>query len=188
MFEDMQAYDKLISSSNSLAMTFKIYPRVLDKPEFHYLHIFLDKGLYNALNLTDLIIGLKYLDLSARIDNQLETNYFARIVAIHSHEILNSLDKVIGHEFRQKAIQKASLSAINDLDNTVKALNKIKKDKLTLLKSIRNNLIGHRLDKGHEQHEMMKRINPEEIFKTGYDVFTLHFRLLKEMVELVKIL
>ena len=70
--EIINSYDKLISRTSNLVRTLKIYPKVFEKDEFYELHKFFDKQLFTVLNQLDLIIGLKYLDTSQAIGNNID--------------------------------------------------------------------------------------------------------------------
>lgn len=185
MLDRIRQYDEVIESTSSIIKTLKIYPRVFEKEEHKYLHIFFDKNLYNALCLLDLIIGLKYLDISQAIGNQLEANYFARIVAHSSYEILDDLNKLLGKETRTYIIDKYEASYLTKVDMSVKSLNKIKKENSLKLKEIRHNLFGHKLGKGYIQAEMIIQIDNNEIYKIGKEINNIQHELLRNFVELL---
>ena len=130
MIETLKTYDELIIKTSNFIRTLKIYPKVFEKEEHHYLHQFFDKILYTALNHLDLIIGLKYLDVSQAVGNKLEAKYFARVVALTSHEILNDLNKIVGKEIRNFVIAKIGENGLSDIDWSIKSLNNMKKDKI----------------------------------------------------------
>ena len=127
MIETLEAYDKAIEGARSLSHTLKIYPKVFKKPEFHKYHKFFDKALFSSLNLMDLIIGIKFLDLSNSIGNSVEANYFARVVILTSHEILNELNTLVGKDIREELISKIGAEKVSILDGIVKEMNELKK-------------------------------------------------------------
>ncbi len=106
MIDTLNSYDKIIQRTSNLVRTLKVYPKVFEQKEFQELHKFLEKILFIVLNHLDLIIGLKYLDVSQSVGNNLEANYFSRIVILTSHEILNDLNKLVGKEIRNELIEK----------------------------------------------------------------------------------
>lgn len=186
MIETLKRYDEVIKRTSSLIRTLKIYPKFFDKEEHHYLHQFFDKNLYTVLNQLDLIIGLKYLDISQAIGNKLEANYFARVVALSSHEILNDLNKLVGRKIRLFVIDKIGEDGLHEIDEAVKALNKIKKDKLKMLKSIRNNLLGHKLENSLQQAEMIVNIELQEVYDIGNQIYKRQMDLIKNYVSLIE--
>ena len=186
MFEAIKAYDNLIEKTSNLIRTLKIYPKVFEKDEHEYLHAFFDRNLYNALCQLDLIIGLKYLDVSQAVNNKIEANYFGRIVAHSSHEILDDLNKMVGRDIRNYVIDKHEKSYLDKIDSSVKSLNKIKKDYFKTLKEIRHNLFGHKLKEGHQQAEMIVKVDNKEIYKIGNEIFKKQNDLLKNFIELIE--
>jgi hypothetical protein len=138
------------------------------------------------LTQLDLIIGLKYLDVSQAVSNQLEANYFARIVAHSSYEILTDLNKLVGKEIRNFVIEKLGKSELDNIDKTVRELNIMKKEHLDNLKTIRHNLFGHKLKDGHRQAELIVGINNTEIYEIGNQIFKLQNELIGQFVKLIE--
>jgi hypothetical protein len=89
MLESIKAYDILIKSLNENIRSLKAHPKLLDKEEHKYLYPVYEKAMYIAISASDLIIGLKYLDVSNAIKNGYETNHFSRNVAHPSYELVN---------------------------------------------------------------------------------------------------
>ena len=188
MIETLNAYDKAIESSQRLSHTLKIYPKVFQKSEFHKYHKFFDKALFSSLNLMDLIIGLKFLDLSKGIGNNVESNYFARIVALTSHEILNELNALIGKDIREELIHSIGIEKISELDAIIKEMNILKKKHLSKLKKLRNNVIGHKLAKGYEQAEMIANIDVLGIYNIGDAIFKVQMKLIGNFTYIIAML
>jgi len=178
MIETLEAYDKAIEGTRSLSHTLKIYPKVFEKTGFHKFHKFFDKALFSSLNLMDLIIGIKFLDLSNAIGNKVEANYFARVVILTSHEILNELNSLVGKDIRNELINKIGAEKVSILDGTMKEMNDLKKKHLSKLKNLRHNVIGHKLADGHKQAEMIANIDVLEIYNIGYALFKVQIKLM----------
>jgi len=89
MIEAIKAYDILIERLNENIRGLKAHPKILDKEEHKYLYPVVEKSMYIAICSSDLIIGLKYLDVSKALKNGYETNYFSRNVAHISYELIN---------------------------------------------------------------------------------------------------
>ena len=185
MIETLEAYDKAIEGTRSLSHTLKIYPKVFENAEFHKFHKFFDKALFFSLNLMDLIIGIKFLDLSKTIGNNAEANYFARVVILTSHEILNELNTLVGKDIRDELINKTGKEKVSILDGIVKEMNGLKKKHLTKLKKLRNAVIGHKLAKGHQQAEMIANIDTLEIYKIGNAIFKVQMKLMGSYANMI---
>jgi hypothetical protein len=179
MIETLKTYDELIIKASNLIRTLNIYPKVFEKEEHHYLYQFFDKILYTALNHLDLIIGLKYLDVSQAVGNKLETKYFARVVALSSYEILNDLNKLVGKEIRDYVITKIGENGPSEKDWSIKSLKNMKKDKIKKLKEIRNNLLGHKLEHAYQQAEMIANIDLKKIYDIGNQILKIQMDLIK---------
>jgi DNA integrity scanning protein DisA with diadenylate cyclase activity len=186
MIELLKSYDNLVLRTNSIIGTLRTYPKLLNQEENKYLHQFFDKCLFTALNQLDLIIGLKYLDLSKFVNNQIEANYFARIVAHISFEILNDLQKLAGQEIRDFIISNYSKDLLTEIDTCIKELNQLKKSKLNDLKEIRNNIFGHKNKHAFSQTETMLTIQNPEIYQIGNDIFNIQLRLLVAYQNLIQ--
>lgn len=178
MFELLSSYDEAIVSTNNLIRTLRAYPTLLDEKENLYMHQFFDKCLFTALNQLDLIIGLKYLDISNAMKNQIEANYFSRIVAHTSFEILNDLNKLAGKQIREFVLSNCTKEVLSDIDTAIRELNIIKKEKLKILKEIRNNLFGHKHANAFSQTVGMLKIQNSEIYAIGNDIFKMQIQLL----------
>lgn len=188
MIETINSYDKLIKSTSNIIRTLKIYPKVFGEENFHELHKFFDKALFNVLNQLDLIIGLKYLDISQSVGNNLEANYFSRIVILTSHEILNDSNKMIGKEIRAELSKKNGLDCLKELDETTKEMNVLKKNHLKKLKNLRNNVIGHKFDQAQKQTEIIVNIDNSEIYKIGDEILKVEMKFLKIYTKFLEII
>ena len=186
MIEIINSYDKLIQNTSSLARALKIYPKVFEKEEFHKLHKFFDKALFTVLNHLDLAIGLKYLDVSQGVGNNLEANYFSRILILTSHEILNDLNKKVGKEIRLELTTKIGIEGLKDLDETTKEMNALKKKHLKKLKDLRNNVLGHKQEHAYQQTEMMVSINNKEIYDIANEIFKVQMKFIGTYSDLIR--
>ena len=124
--------------------------------------MFFDKSLFSALNVLDLIIGLS------------------------SHEILNDLNKLVGKEVRNHIIKTIGQEKLSEMDQTIKKLNTIKIKELRKLKNIRNNLLGHKLENGYKQAQMLDNIDIKELYEIGYEIFKNQVNLIKNYYDIIK--
>ena len=186
MIEIINSYDKLIQNTSNLARTLKIYPKVFEKEEFHEFHKFFDKALFTVLNHLDLAIGLKYLDVSQGVGNNLEANYFSRVLILTSHEILNDLNKMVGKEIRNELAVKIGIESIKELDESTKEMRLLRKKYLKKLKHIRNKVLGHKHEHAHEQAEMMVSIDNKEIYDIANLIFKVQMKFIGTYSKLIR--
>jgi len=175
--EMLETYDLVIQKMQKVIKGLKAYPKILTKPEHKYLHKVFDKVLFNALCNLDLITELKYLDMSNVVGNAFETNFFARITAHSCFEILDNLNKTVGKEILELVENRLGVEALNELSARVKELNAVKKQHISSLKTIRNNLFGHRMNAGREQAEQILLINPKSIYDIGNQIFKIQIKM-----------
>ena len=171
--------------TSNLARTLKIYPKVFEKSEFQELHSFFDKALFTVLNQLDLIIGLKYLDISQAVGNKLEANYFARVLILTSHEILNDLNKMVGKRVRNELFQNVGEDELKELDEGTKEMNNLRKRHLDKLKNLRNKVLGHKLEHANQQAEIMKSINLMDIYDIGNSIYKVQMRFISAYSNLL---
>ena len=177
MIETIESYDRLIFGLNKNIKGFKVYPKILTEPRHKHLHIIIDKILFNALLILDLITELKYLDISNALGNGFETNFFARITAHSCFEILDNVNRAVGKEINELVKDRLGVEALHELNAQVKELNAIKKQNAKYLKEIRNTLFGHRMNAGLKQAEEMMRINPKFIYDIGNRIFKIQINI-----------
>lgn len=186
MIETIRAYDDLIRKSNEIVKALKAYPKILAEDKHRYLYPIFDRALFNAINGIDLITGLKYLDVSIAMKNDFEANYFSRIVAHSSYEILNHQEKIVGKDVFDLVDNKLGKDASEGIREVTKRLRRIKKDHLLLLKSIRNNLFGHKMESGISLAEQTLKVNSKTIYNIGIVLFNFQCDLLLKLQELIK--
>lgn len=185
-FETLKSYDKNIASVSNLIRTLKIYPTAFEDEEFHELHKFFDKALFIALNQMDLIIGLKYLDISQAIGNNLEANYFARVLVLSCHEILNDLNKMGGIKIRDELTKKLGVEKLKELDEVTIEMNFMRKKYLKELKLLRNKVLGHKHEEAHQQAELIVNIDTLEIYNIGNSIYTIQMKYIHSYVNLLE--
>lgn len=185
MIQTLEAYDSVIRAMNGTIKGLKAYPKILTQPEHEYLHAVFDKALFNALCSLDLITALKYLDISNAVGNAFEANFFARIVAHSSFEILDNLNRTVGKQIVQLVNGCLGAEALNDLNGHVKELNQLKKLHIATLKHIRNNLFGHKMNAGREQAEQMLLIVPRAIYDVGQRIFRIEVEILAAFMNIL---
>lgn len=182
----ISAYDELINAINSNIKSFKAYPKILSEPHHKKLHLLFDKCLYTALIQNDLIIGLKYLDLSNALENQIEANYFARVVALNSYEMLRYLDKLIGKDIQSFLSYSEHSKEMKDIKKVGKKINIFKKSCFKFLDEIRNNVIAHKDVDSIKQTSIMLQMDNKKIYTIGNELYKLNFELLEKYMELMK--
>jgi len=185
LIETIHAYDLLIKNQNEVIRALKIYPKVLNKDEHKHLHSFFNIAMYTSLACSDLIVGLKYLDVSMAVKNEIEANIFARMLAHSSYEILNSQQKIIGKETINKIAELIGEDEVNNLNLTMKELRPIRRDYFEKLKEIRNELFGHRNIAGLIMSEKMVLLNYHEIYKIADKIYKWESKVLDSIMNLI---
>lgn len=179
LLKSLEDYDQVIKSTRQLIGSIEIYPLVLKKEEFQNLYIFFNKIMFITLNHLDLIIGLKFLDLSHAMNNEIEANYFARIVILTLHELIEDYHvKFYNKELRKKLEYKIGTSELEAFDEIAKSIKLLKKKYITKLKKLRNSVLGHKDEDALEQFKIMKNIDTNEIFRIGSEIFQVQMKLL----------
>ncbi|MCX5846586.1 MAG: hypothetical protein NTW12_09580 [Deltaproteobacteria bacterium] len=185
MIETIKAYDIIIKGLNENIRGLKAHPKILDKEEHKYLHPVYEKSMYIAICLSDLIIGLKYLDVSNALKNGYETSYFSRNVAHMSYELINHQEKIVGTEVAKTIKNRIGDAAFSEFKGSAKELKDVKKEYCKKLNYIRNNLFGHRTANGSEMAAAMLEIDAAEIYKIGKQIFDVYIRVIVAYVNLL---
>lgn len=185
MLNLIAAYDQLIIAVNKNIKYLKAYPKILSEPHNKKFHFLFEKCLYIALIQNDLIIGLKYLDVSNAVKNQIEANYFARVVALNSFEALNYFDKLIGKNVQAYSTNSELSHEIKEINDVGKKINSLKKSCFKYLDDIRNNVIGHKDADSLKQTNIMLQIDNKKIHSIGTTLYKLNFELLDKYMELM---
>lgn len=186
MLDLINHYDKLILEINKNIQGLKVYPKILNEERNHKFHFILNKMLHNSLVVSDILVGLKYLDLSNVLNNGIERAYFARIVALNSYEILINSGRLTGNRDVKEILKQIN---DNEIDEQLKQL-KIKiqalKDEEKYLKEIRTNIIAHKDENPFTQIQVFQELDPKKIFTVGNNIFKLHLELNKVFLEILK--
>jgi hypothetical protein len=185
MIKAIKTYDILIKRHNEIIRALKAHPKILDKEEHKYLYPVYEKSMYIAICLTDLIIGLKYLDVSSALKNGYETNYFSRNVALISYELINHQEKKVGADVAKTIINKIGNEALSEVKGCTKELKAVKKEYHKKLNFIRNNLFGHRNANGSEMASAMLAIDAGEIYKIGKQIFDVYTKVIVVYINLL---
>jgi len=185
MIEAIKAYDILIKRLNENIRGLKAHPKILDKEEHKYLYPVFEKSMYIAICLSDLIIGLKYLDVSSALENGYETNYFSRNVALISYELINHKNKMVGPDVAKTITNQIGVEALSELNSCTKGLRVVIKNYHEKLNNIRNNLFGHRIANGSEMATAMLAIDAGEIYKIGKQIFDVYFKVFVAYINLL---
>ena len=185
MIETIKAYDVIIKGLNENIRGLKAHPRILDKAEHKYLYPVYEKSMYIAICLSDLIIGLKYLDVSKALKNGYETSYFSRNVAHMSYELINHQEKIIDTDVAKTIKNRIGDAAFSEFKGSTKELKGVKKEYYKKLNYIRNNLFGNRTANGSEMAAAMLEIDDAEIYKIGKQIFDEYIKVIVAYVNLL---
>lgn len=185
MLELIKEYDRVTEILNKNIRGLKAHPKILDKEEHKYLYPAYEKAMYIAISLSDLNIGLKYLDFSEALSNGYEANHFARNVALISYELINHQQKITGQEIAALISEKLGNEGLAEVKLYSKELKSVKKENHVKLNYIRNNLMGHRTESGMEMVKGMLNINHKEIYHIGKQVFGVYLKIFCAYSELL---
>lgn len=185
MIETIKAYDILIERLNENIRGLKAHPKILDKEEHKCLYPIFEKAMYIAISSSDLIIGLKYLDVSNAVKNGYETNYFSRNVAHISYELINHQEKIVGQDVSKAITKQVGVEALSEFKNCTKELKSVTRKYHKKLNYIRNKLFGHRTANGSEMAMSMLEIDASEIYDIGKRIFDAYIKVLAEYANLL---
>ncbi|WP_146192559.1 hypothetical protein [Xanthomarina spongicola] len=124
--------------------------------------------------------------MSKSINNQVETNYFARVLVITCHEILNDMNKMVGKDLREELVSKIGLKEVEKLDNATKEMNSLRKKHLKKLKDLRNNVIAHKLDNGIVQADIINEIDPKDIYIISNEIWKTQSKFISIYTDLIQ--
>lgn len=184
----LKEYDNRIKKINSFIKNLKAYPSINSKFEINdeFFNKFLDKLLFISLAELDLLIGLKYLDFSHTLKNQIEANYFARVVALSTYEIIQHTSKLLGNDMKNIIVEKYGDERFDEIKIITRKISKTASTEKKLLQIIRNNLIAHKEENGLLQTELMISINNEEIYALGNKISNHQLELINKYLEIWK--
>lgn len=185
MLKTIQSYDFLINRINITTRNLKAHSKILIKEEHKYVYPVYEKAMYISIALADLMVGLKYLDISNAVKNQFEANHFARGVSVTCYELLNHKEKIIGEKIYKTVSEVVDSDELASIVEAKNCLKKITKDYFSKLKHIRNDLYGHRHENGYEMSLAMLNIDNFEIYEIGKSIFDVYFKLLQEYANLI---
>lgn len=185
MLEIIKEYDRVTEVLNKNIKGLKAHRRILEKDEHKYLYPAYEKAMYIAISLSDLNIGLKYLDVSETLKNGYEANHFARSVALISYELINHQQKIVGQDVAALVFEKLGDDGLSKIKLYSKELKGITKEHHERLNFIRNNLVGHRTENGMEMANGMLNINHQEIYYIGKQIFGVYLKLFGAYFELL---
>lgn len=194
MQELITHYDELILGINKNIKSLKIYPKILNEERNHKFHFIFNKMLHNSLVVSDILVGLKYLDLSNVLNNSIERAYFARIVALNSYEILVNSGRLTGNREVKGILQQINNTKINEKLKLIRIKIQALKEDEKYLKEIRTNVIAHKDEDPFTQIHVFEGLDPKKIFTIGNSIFDLHrdlndvfLKILKEIQEIDRV-
>lgn len=186
MQELINHYDKLILGINKNIKGLKIYPKILNEERNHKFHFILNKMLHNSLVVSDILVGLKYLDLSNFLNNGIERAYFARIVALNSYEILINSGRLTGNRDVKEILKQINDNELEEQLKQVKIKIQALKGEERYLKEIRTNIIAHKDENPFTQIQVFQNLEAKRIFTIGNNIFKLHLELNKVFLKVLK--
>lgn len=145
----------------------------------------LEKQMYFGICLLDIKIGLKYFVFQRVIGSAVEANYFARVLALNSYELMLSSATMAGGEMQRYRGKEETKDIVKLIDGFVKSMTKIKdeEERTKMLGGIRNNLICHRKG-GLNQYELMDKVDADKIYGISENLFSIHLNILQELQNL----
>ena len=186
MQELINHYDKLILGINKNIKGLKIYPKILNEERNHKFHFILNKMLHNSLVVSDILVGLKYLDLSNFLNNGIERAYFARIVALNSYEILINSGRLTGNRDVKEILKQINDNELEEQLKQVKIKIQALKGEERYLKEIRTNIIAHKDENPFTQIQVFQNLEAKRIFTIVNNIFKLHLELNKVFLKVLK--
>lgn len=186
MQELINHYDKLILGINKNIKGLKIYPEILNEERNHKFHFILNRMLHNSLVVSDILVGLKYLDLSNVLNDGIERAYFARIVALNSYEILINSSRLTGNKDVKEILKQINDNKIDEELKQAKIKIQSLKGEEKYLKEIRTNIIAHKDENPFTQIHVFQDLDPKKIFTIGNSIFNLHLELNKVFLKILK--
>ncbi len=146
----------------------------------------INKFSYLLQNQIDLTIALYHLKINMKSKNTLVTKFFCKTVGVICYEIFNDKGQITGPEINKICEEYGMTSDLSELNSELKQLGELKKDKIELLKGIRNQLFGHRNHHGNKQFKYMNSINEQEVLEIGFQIFRCQDLIARKMIELMQ--
>lgn len=178
MHDVISGYDSVSAAINKTIAGLKAHPKILKEEKHKYMYPAFERAMYVAISAADLNVALKYLDVSNALKNHAEANFFARVVAHISYELINHKNKVVGSEVANLATSMLGEGGLLDIKEASADLKAVVREHHPTLNKIRNNLFGHRLENGSEMAAMMLELDNGEIYRIGKRVFTAYLKII----------
>jgi hypothetical protein len=178
-------YDRITNSLNRNIKGLKAHSKILITDELQYLHPVYEKAIYIAISLSDLNIGLKYIDISDHNSNEIEKIYFSRVVALTLFELVDSQKKVVSREVKDVIMEKIGNKGFCELKQCSKNMSEIKNNHHKKLKFIRNNLFGHREANGAKMAIGMLGVDEKEVYDIGREVFSVYLNTFTAYMNII---
>jgi len=186
MLEKLNEYNRLIAQINSNTKGLKIYPKILSEDKNLKFHPVFEKMLFNTLSVSDLIIGLKFLDLSVHLQNEIESIYFSKIIALNSYEMIIESGKFTGNKDVKQIFLDVNNAELNSRLKEIKIELGQTKSNQKYLKNIRINIIAHKDENPFNQILTIQKIDFKKIYDIGNELFKTHLKLFMLFMDLLQ--
>jgi len=180
--------DKLILRVNKTIKGLRLYPKLLDCERDKDLCELFNLLLFVTLFTSDLLISMKYLQLSMLLKNQIESNYYSRITSVLVYEYINDIKKLAGKHYRKLlVIRFGDKGKITLQHQKITAnFNHILKVNSKVLKNIRVNVFAHRSKNAFEQTEIMLTVDNQKMLQLSLDIRDLSFDFISLVSDLME--
>lgn len=151
---------------------------------------YLNCGLHLLQANLDITICMKHMDVSDYNSNDAETNYFARVLALHCHGLFEDVNILSGQplkKYREDIQYSAIMQSIGSKTKEIKLLRRNANDALKL-EEVRNKVIAHRDGSGLEQAKRAVLIDIGGMYELGEQLTILCMQLFGLLMELNKLI
>lgn len=150
----------------------------------------IDAKLITAIALSDILIGMKYLDINANINKGYEAKYFGRIISVNCYELLNNNSKYVMSNAVVKYRNIPEIKQhIKEFDTHKKTSDLFFNKHKNKLYEIRNSSLCHRDNSnGIEQIKYIDSMSLDYIASVADEVIELNINLMDSYAKLMDLL
>lgn len=184
-------YEAMSSEINSLLSMHKnLHETIQKKSNISHpiskmpLDIF-DKGMFLGVAVYDLITSLKHLDFAIDKKDEMESNFFSRVILLISYELINYNHKALNKELFAFVSSNFTDQVVSESKEFSTRINDLKSDNIEIMRFVRNNLIGHRISNGMDMISGMNKINSTDTFKLGSSLFSIYIKILTYHMRII---
>jgi len=154
-------YDERIIVTMQAVTGVRTYNDLFDENSDKEIRILFDNMLYLFLSHLDMLVVMKHLEINYI---PIECNYFARSLYLNCNDVFDNFNRLTGSPLKKYRSETKTLEIIEKIDSKSKEINKIIKENIQNIRTVRNKLIAHKDGTGFEQSNRMLEIKPKEIF------------------------